>query len=62
VAAFRPFRLENLWVVQNRSHVRGIVVDGSIGWTGGFGLDDKWLVGAPAGGWRETNAQFEGRP
>jgi cardiolipin synthase len=26
--AFRPFRFENLWVVQNRSHVRGIVVDG----------------------------------
>ena len=27
-------------VVQNRSHVRAIVVDGRIGWTGGFGMDD----------------------
>jgi cardiolipin synthase len=61
VAAFRPFRLENLWVVQNRSHVRGIVVDGSIGWTGGFGLDDKWLGGGRRPEeWRETNARFEG--
>jgi hypothetical protein len=23
--------------------VRGIVVDGRVGWTGGFGIDDKWL-------------------
>jgi hypothetical protein len=25
-----------------RSHVRAIVIDG-VGWTGGFGIDDKWL-------------------
>jgi len=59
--AFRPLRLRNLWVVQNRSHVRGIVVDGRIGWTGGFGIDDKWLgVGRRAGEWRETNVRFAG--
>ena len=58
---FRPLRLENLWVVQNRSHVRGIVVDGRIGWTGGFGIDDKWLGdGRRPGEWRETNVRFEG--
>ena len=58
---FRPLRLENLWVVQNRSHVRGIVVDGAVGWTGGFGIDDKWLGGGRRGGeWRETNVRFEG--
>jgi cardiolipin synthase len=59
--AFRPLRFRNLWVVQNRSHVRGIVVDSRIGWTGGFGIDDKWLGGGRrAGEWRETNARFEG--
>ena len=59
--AFRPLRFENLWVVQNRSHVRGIVVDGRVGWTGGFGIDDKWLGGGrKPGEWRETNARFEG--
>jgi cardiolipin synthase A/B len=59
--AFRPLRFRNLWVVQNRSHVRGIVIDGKVGWTGGFGIDDKWLGGGrrPAE-WRETNARFEG--
>jgi cardiolipin synthase len=59
--AFRPLRFENLWVVQNRSHVRGIVVDGQVGWTGGFGIDDKWLGGGRRPDeWRETNVRVEG--
>jgi cardiolipin synthase len=59
--AFRPLRFRNLWVVQNRSHVRGVVIDGRAGWTGGFGIDDKWLgSGHRPGEWRETNVRFEG--
>ena len=59
--AFRPLRFKNLWVIQNRSHIRGIVVDGRLGWTGGFGIDDKWLGGGlRIGEWRETNVRFEG--
>ena len=59
--AFRPLRFKNLWVIQNRSHIRGIVVDSRIGWTGGFGIDDKWLGGGlRAGEWRETNVRFQG--
>jgi cardiolipin synthase A/B len=58
---FRPFRFRNLWVVQNRSHVRGVVVDGRVGWTGGFGIDDKWLGGGHRPDeWRETNVRIEG--
>jgi cardiolipin synthase len=58
---FRPLRLSNLYVLQNRSHIRGYVIDGRIAWTGGFGLDDKWLGdGHTRGGWRETNVRFEG--
>ena len=61
VVAFRPLRFKNLWVVQNRSHIRGIVVDGRVGWTGGFGIDDKWLGGGRRQGeWRETNVRLEG--
>ena len=61
VAPFRPLRLSNLWVIQNRSHVRGIVVDGLVAWTGGFGIGDKWLGdGRHAGQWRETNVRFTG--
>lgn len=59
--AFRPLRFRNLWVVQNRAHTRGIVVDGRVGWTGGFGFDDKWLGdGRHPGQWRETAVRIQG--
>src|SRR5690606_24244941 len=58
---FRPLRLSRLWLVQNRSHVRAVVIDGQIGWTGGFGIDDKWLGdGHTDGAWRDTNVRFTG--
>lgn len=43
VEPFRPIRLSTLHLAQHRAHVRGIVIDGRVGWTGGFGIDDKWL-------------------
>jgi cardiolipin synthase len=61
VEPFRPIRLSTLHLAQHRSHVRGIVVDSRIGWTGGFGIDDKWFGdGHREGSWRETNVRFEG--
>jgi cardiolipin synthase len=61
VVPFRPLRLSTLHVAQNRAHVRGIVIDGRVGWTGGFGVDDSWLGdGHTRGAWRETNVRFEG--
>ena len=61
VEPFRPIRLSTLHLAQNRSHVRGVVIDSRIGWTGGFGIDDKWLGdGHTNGAWRETNVRFEG--
>jgi cardiolipin synthase A/B len=59
--SFRSLRFRNLWVVQNRAHIRGIVIDARLGWTGGFGIDDKWLGnGRIKGQWRDTNVRFEG--
>src|SRR5688572_982646 len=61
VAPFRPIRLSTLHLAQHRSHVRGVVIDSRIGWTGGFGIDDKWFGdGRTNGSWRETNVRFEG--
>ena len=61
VEPFRPLRFSALHLAQNRSHVRGIIIDGRVGWTGGFGIDDKWLGdGRRNGSWRETNVRFEG--
>jgi cardiolipin synthase len=60
-AEFRPLRWYALDRAQHRSHVRGIVIDGTVAYTGGFGLDDKWLgAGRADGEWRETNARFSG--
>jgi cardiolipin synthase len=61
VEPFRPIRFSTLHLAQHRSHVRGIIIDGRIGWTGGFGIDDKWFGdGRTNGSWRETNVRFEG--
>ena len=57
----RPLRWYNLQKAAQRSHVRVVVVDGRIGYTGGFGLADYWLGdGHHEDQWRETNVRFEG--
>ena len=61
LAAFRPFRWYELDRLGHRAHTRAVVVDGRIAYTGGFGLDDKWLgQGRNAEEWRETNVRFAG--
>lgn len=61
VVKFRPFRLHMLHTLQHRAHLRAVVVDGVIGWTGGFGIDDKWLGdGRSEGHWRDSNIRFTG--
>ena len=38
-----------------------MVIDGRIGYTGGFGIDDRWLgSGRKAGQWRDTHVRVEG--
>jgi len=61
VAEFRPLRWYTFDRANHRSHVRGIIVDGAVAYTGGFGFDDKFLgSGRRPGEWRETNARFAG--
>ena len=61
VAAFRPSSPWELHKVQHRSHIRVVVVDGRVGYTGGFGIDDKWFGdGRHPGQWRDTTARFVG--
>src|SRR5690348_9634123 len=43
VAWLRPLRWYTLHKATQRSHVRVVVVDGRVGYTGGFGLADYWL-------------------
>jgi len=61
VAWLRPLRWYTLEKAAQRSHVRAVVVDGRVGYTGGFGLADYWLgEGRAENEWRESNARFEG--
>ena len=61
VAVFRPPRWYQLDKAAHRSHIRVVVVDGNVGYTGGFGLDDKFLGdGRKEGSWRDTNVRFLG--
>lgn len=59
--SFRPFSVKSLQKLQHRAHIRVIVVDGKIGYTGGFGIDDKWYGdGRHQDQWRDTNVRFTG--
>ena len=58
---FRPLRPWRANTVQHRSHARVICIDGKTGWTGGFGLADKWFGdGRSKDQWRDSNVRFEG--
>ena len=57
----RPVRWYSVHKANNRSHVRAIVIDGRVGYTGGFGLADYWLGdGRHDEQWRDSNVRFEG--
>jgi cardiolipin synthase len=61
VVTFRPVKWYDLHKAAFRSHVRVVVVDGSIAYTGGFGIDDKWLGdGRHKDQWRDSNVRFRG--
>jgi len=60
-ASFRPFSVRGIQKTQHRAHIRVIVIDGKVGYTGGFGVDDKWFGdGRHKDHWRDTNVRFTG--
>lgn len=62
VSELRKLKWYSLHNAMDRSHVRVVVVDGRIGYTGGFGIADYWLGdGRSKDQWRESNVRFEGR-
>lgn len=61
VAVLRKLKWYSIHNAADRSHVRVVVVDGRIGYTGGFGLADYWLGdGHTKDQWRESNVRFQG--
>jgi cardiolipin synthase len=61
VAHYRPLKFKTLYKFQQRMHMRAVIIDGKLGFTGGFGIADQWLGdGRHAGQWRDTNVRIEG--
>jgi cardiolipin synthase A/B len=61
IGLLRQLHWYSLHNASDRSHVRVVVVDGKVGYTGGFGLADYWLGdGRSKNQWRDSNARFEG--
>lgn len=58
---FRDLRWNTLYKVQQRSHMRTVVIDSRVGFTGGFGIDDRWLGdGRHEHQWRDTSVRVRG--
>jgi cardiolipin synthase len=61
VAFFRPLRIPFPARMNNRNHRRALVVDGTVGFTGGAGLSDKWEGdGRSPEHWRDTGVRVAG--
>ncbi|MDB4898513.1 MAG: Phospholipase D-like domain protein [Gemmatimonadetes bacterium] len=60
-AKFRPLSVLAAHKIQHRAHIRVVCIDGRLGYTGGFGIDDKWFGnGRDKDQWRDSNARFTG--
>jgi cardiolipin synthase len=61
IGLLRQLHWYSLHNASDRSHVRVVVTDGEVGYTGGFGLADYWLGnGQRENEWRDSNVRFEG--
>ena len=61
VEFFHSMKPWMLWVFNHRNHRRVLVVDGSVGFTGGVGFADEWRGNADSPEhWRDTQVRVEG--
>ncbi|HVT61155.1 MAG TPA: phospholipase D-like domain-containing protein [Thermoanaerobaculia bacterium] len=61
VEKFHPLRWHNLGRLNDRNHRKVLVVDGSIGFTGGVGIAEEWTGRAQdAAHWRDSHFRVRG--
>lgn len=61
VEFFHSMKPWMLWVFNHRNHRRVLVVDGTVGFTGGVGFADEWRGNADSSEhWRDTQVRVEG--
>lgn len=63
IAWFNPLSFRHVEEINGRTHRKILVVDGSVGFTGGVGVADYWAGNADAKDhWRDTQIRVEGPP
>ena len=61
VRVYRPIRLISIYKIGKRTHRKLMIVDGRIGYTGGLGIEKRWLGDArTTSEWRDTQVRVEG--
>ncbi len=61
VRTYRPLRLFSIYKMSRRTHRKILVVDGQIAYTGGLGIDERWLGNARnTKEWRDTQVRVVG--
>jgi cardiolipin synthase len=61
VRFYHPFSWRSIATINNRSHRELLVIDGKVGFIGGAGIADHWLVGKKGRArWRDTVIRVEG--
>jgi cardiolipin synthase len=58
---YKPLRIYSIYKIGKRTHRKILTIDGRIGFTGGVGIDDRWVGDARnPKEWRETMVRVEG--
>jgi cardiolipin synthase len=61
VRVYRPIRVFSIYKIGKRTHRKLLIVDGKIGYTGGLGIDKRWLGNARnTQEWRDNQVRVEG--
>jgi cardiolipin synthase len=61
LASFHPFSLGNLGRLNNRDHRKIAIIDGHLGYIGGYGIAEEWSGHAQdKKHWRDTGLRIEG--
>jgi len=61
IVRFHPIRFKNLGRLNNRDHRKDVIIDGHIGYIGGYGIADEWTGHAQdKDHWRDTGLRVEG--
>ena len=61
VELYHPLKWFNAWRINNRTHRKLLIVDGTVGFTGGVGIADEWTGDAQdPDHWRDSHFRLEG--